>query len=152
MAATPTRAVKAPLMTPSPNLLENLAKTDPPATEPMRSSPMATAPVAITWAKTRRVKRQLPKNPERPPYISAILRIMRRLVTRVATTSTKASGIKAVRVVTCRAAASIVCSAKRSKGNRSARSAASIIPSASNMSGFCSEKRAICQRSSSRPR
>src|SRR6056297_813790 len=67
MAATPTRAVSAPLISPSPKRRESFDRRPPPATDPSMSSPTATAPVATRWEKTARVSRHEPIVPPRPP-------------------------------------------------------------------------------------
>ncbi len=67
IAAMPTRAVRAPLITPSPKRRESFASAPPPATVWIRSSPAATAPVAIRCVITVRASRQPPTAPARPP-------------------------------------------------------------------------------------
>ena len=142
MAATPTRAVKAPLTTPSPNRRDSFDSKPPPATEWIRSSPTASAPVAARWVRTVRTSRHDPNVPDRPPYISAIRRIMPRLATSAVTTSAKASGTKAVTSATRRAACSTAATAARSALASTSVSAKPIRPSASNRSPLRASSRA----------
>ena len=67
MAATPTRAVKAPLITPSPKRRYSFDSRPPPAMDEIMSSPTATAPVATRCVITDRISRHDPSIPARPP-------------------------------------------------------------------------------------